>query len=213
MWGAGPSDVWAVGDERTLLHWNGSTWSNTASPLPTGTTQFFRSVWGSGPGDVWAVGSPSCKPEGFGQVCSDDDVLHWNGSEWSVAAGATRAGLTDVWGSGPDDVWAVSNGSPGAVILHWAGSAWSGAGPDNLNYAAGSVWGSGPSDVWTVGFGGLFGAQGRAGPLLPTGTILHWNGSNWSPAVMNSALRFEGVWGSGPGDVWAVGDSGTILHR
>lgn len=212
VWGSGAGDVWAVGDEGTLLHWNGSTWSNTGSALPSGTTQTFNGVWGSGPADVWAVGSPSCKAAGFGQICSNGNVQHWNGSAWSVAPIGTNRGLAGVWGSGPDDVWAVGAGSPGALILHSYGSAWSVVSPSNLNYAANGVWGSGPSDVWVVGFAGLFGAQGRGGPLLPTGTILHWNGCDWSAAVMNSALSLRAVWGSGPGDVWAVGSAGAILH-
>jgi hypothetical protein len=46
-------------------------------------------------------------------------------------------------------------------------------------------------------------------------TILHWDGGTWTP--VSSRLRadsgYEAVWGSGPNDVWAVGEGGAILER
>jgi hypothetical protein len=211
IWGSGPSDVWAVGDKGVLEHWNGSTWRDTGTGLLIGMTQTFRGVWGSGPSDVWAVGQ-TCQASGPSQGCGQDSLQHWNGSAWSIPYSGPTFGFVDVWGSGPGDVWAVGNPSnTGAFFLHSDGSGWSIVSRADLSYAANSVWGSGPNDVWTVGSGGLVGAE--AGPASPTGTILNWNGSNWSPVVMNSAIRFEGVWGSGPNDVWAVGSAGTIIHH
>src|SRR5215831_18736214 len=63
IWGSEASDVWAVGDSGTILHWDGSAWSSVSS----GTTNALRAVWGSGASDVWAVGD-------FGTI------LHWDGS-------------------------------------------------------------------------------------------------------------------------------------
>jgi len=60
-----------------------------------------------------------------------------------------------------------------------------------------AVWGSGSSDVWAVG---------------SNGTILRWNGSQWSSASSGATYSLSGVWGSGANDVWAVGYSPTILH-
>src|SRR6185436_15168757 len=44
------------------------------------------------------------------------------------------------------------------------------------------------------------------------GTIVRWNGSAWSSVASGTPNHLYGVWGSGPSDVWAVGDVGTILH-
>jgi hypothetical protein len=55
----------------------------------------------------------------------------------------------------------------------------------------------GPDDIWAVG----------------SGDILHWNGADWSASTSGASLNLLGVWGSGPGDVWAVGYAGTNLHR
>ena len=59
VWGSGPGDVWAVGQDRqaspwqaTTLHWNGSAWS----PSRNGLAGDLLGVWGSGQNDVWAVG-------------------------------------------------------------------------------------------------------------------------------------------------------------
>jgi len=210
VWGSGPDDVWAVGAE--ILHFGGTTWSSTGWAFP-GTTasgghgtdrndvfpQMVFSVWGSGPKDVWAVGS-DCTGTTSGDVisiaCTTDNILHWNGSAWSVTPSGTSQIFTDVWGSRPGDVWAVGVGAfllP-PETLHWNGSAWSGAGPPlSLN----GVWGSRSDDVWAVGFGG----------------IQHWNGSDWSESTSAVPLGLSGVWGSGSDDVWAVGSAGTILHH
>jgi hypothetical protein len=64
----------------------------------------------------------------------------------SVTIGATNP-LYAVWGSGPNEVWAV--GGLGTV-LHRNGATWSRVttGTTNPLYA---VWGSGPNDVCAMG--------------------------------------------------------------
>jgi len=100
----------------------------------------------------------------------------------------------DVWGSGPDDVWAAGFGIP-----HWNGSTWQSF-PGALG--AYGLWGSGPNDVWGVG-----GYEA---------IIYHWNGSGWSTFTSGVAQQdvaaLNGVWGSESSDVWAVGSGGAILH-
>lgn len=39
------------------------------------------------------------------------------------------------------------------------------------------------------------------------------NGNTWSSVATGTTNVLHGVWGSGATDVWATGDSGTILHR
>jgi len=99
IWGSGSTDVWAVGYNGVVLHWNGAIWSVVDAGVPTVT---FHSVWGSGPGDIWAV--------------SDSVVMHWNGATWTASPTGGPRNLMDVWGFGPNDVWAV--GASG-LIMHW----------------------------------------------------------------------------------------------
>jgi len=44
------------------------------------------------------------------------------------------------------------------------------------------------------------------------GTIEHWNGSVWAPVDGGTTSYLNAAWGSGPNDVWAVGDQGAIQH-
>jgi hypothetical protein len=63
-----------------------------------------------------------------------------------------------------------------------------------------SIWGSASDDIWAVG---------------DAGTIVHWNGSEWSPSTYSGVVTtsyLNQVWGSGANDVWAVGSGGTIIH-
>ena len=55
VWGSSGSDVFAVGDAGTILHYDGSAWT----PMSSGTTDSLRGVWGSS-------GRESVVPEDIG---------------------------------------------------------------------------------------------------------------------------------------------------
>jgi uncharacterized membrane protein len=52
VFGFGPDDVWAVGDDGVIVHYDGSAWSTVAS----GTTTPLRAVWGFADGRAVALG-------------------------------------------------------------------------------------------------------------------------------------------------------------
>jgi hypothetical protein len=67
-----------------------------------------------------------------------------------------------------------------------------------------SAWGAGPSDLYVVG-----------GPLGNTGfeaVALHFDGAAWTKLSPGGADSFWWVYGTGPTDVWMVGDNGRITH-
>jgi hypothetical protein len=43
VWGSSASDVWAVGQDGAIAHWDGAAWSSSNS----GTTSSLYAVWGS----------------------------------------------------------------------------------------------------------------------------------------------------------------------
>ena len=49
-------------------------------------------------------------------------------------------------------------------------------------------------------------------PAGGPGRTYHWTGSAWAPVAAGTAHYLTAVSGSGPNDVWAVGNMGTILH-
>ena len=98
-----------------MLHWNGSSWSQVASPV----TQTLTAVSIAGPGNAWAAGE-------------DGIIIHWNGQSWSPVSSPVTETLTDIAMISPSDGWAGSYG----VILHWDGATWSDAGSPS------PLWGS-----------------------------------------------------------------------
>ncbi|KPA15074.1 hypothetical protein MHK_004719, partial [Candidatus Magnetomorum sp. HK-1] len=59
------------------------------------------------------------------------------------------------------------------------------------------VWSSSANDVFAVG---------------AAGTILHYDGSNWTSMTSGTANQLNDVWGTSANDVFAVGSTNTILH-
>ena len=54
---AAPNDVWAVGDNGTIIHWDGATWKESVAAFQVNKKKpDLHGVWGSGPNDVWIVG-------------------------------------------------------------------------------------------------------------------------------------------------------------
>jgi hypothetical protein len=106
VWGIGATDVWAVGDNGTIVHGTsapGGPWTVQAS----GTTSHLNAIWGSGT-DLFAVGDSGT-------------IVHWNGSAWAVQPSGTTHNLNDIWGTSSSDVWATGNGG---TILHLSGGQW-----------------------------------------------------------------------------------------
>lgn len=103
LWGAGPGDVWAAGDDATeVWHFDGAAWSSVATGLADGAPGL-GALWGSGSKDVYAVSRVGAL------------VLHWNGTGWSQnRASAGFRSLSGVGGSGSGDVWLV--GSDGVIV-------------------------------------------------------------------------------------------------
>jgi hypothetical protein len=143
-------------------------------------------VWSDGPTNAWAVGSAG-NPTTF-QIDANGVALHWDGCTWTQSPLTISAGLHDVWGASPSDVWAV--GAQGTA-LHWDGSTWSSS-PTGTTSDLGALSGTSGSDVWAAGLG----------------VAVHWNGSAWSAAAFPSTTSlavFDGdIWAAAPNDVWAA---------
>ncbi len=142
-------------------------------------------VGGSGPNDVWAVGeSGTC--------------LHWTGSSWAKVNAGTTQRLAAVWVSTAGEVWAGgATGVLSGTLVHApSGGTFSPVGGlPAVNYSA--MWGSAANDIWMVGAGG---------------TIVHYDGSNWSTSPSPTANDLSDVSGTSASNVWIAGANGTVLH-
>ncbi|MGC4119616.1 MAG: hypothetical protein QM765_34595 [Myxococcales bacterium] len=212
--GSGPDDVWLVGsptpDGANLHRWDGASWTDTTSP--------YRKILVTGRDDAWGTSGAS--------------VDHWDGSQWTPSktfpANVFRlaaASSTDVWallensqihkwdgttlslpGQGPMDafwpystagVWEVSRGE----VQHWDGTAWKRIVAPHWETTG--IWGD-ASEAWIS----------AGDPALPwVGSLIHCDQSACTEDPRWTRGAFYGVWASGAGDLWFVGEDGAILHR
>lgn len=190
VWASGPDDVYAVGERGTIVHYDGARWA----AMKSGSERKLLAVWGSGPKDVWVAG--------------DATLLHGDGKEWTpvTIAEVTDLGpgrtspLRGVWGSGPGDVWVAGNN---ALLLHFDGQMWKRV--DLKMKPAqhlGAVAGSGPRDVWVMAAGSNY------SPVQPF--AFHFDGKAWSNVPLPRFLT--ALWVGGPGNVWAGGESATLVR-
>ncbi len=204
--GTADDDVWAVGQSGTVMHWNGEEWSALASGttghvrdvhavtrnnawfvgdagavlhwngmdidvIESGTTDEFAHVWASSTSDVWIARN------------ADAALVHWDGENFADVLNSAGS-WNDLWGSGPDDVWAV--GYP-QEIGHWTNGSFSiSASEETL----GSISGSGPNDAWAMG-----------------GHLHYWNGLTWTDIVVAPAGTSLAVTGE---SIVVVGFDGAI---
>ncbi len=112
-------------------------------------------------------------------------------SPWELVASGATDDLHGVWGSAPDDVWAV--GSAGAV-LHWEGSAWVRvAVPTDANLNA--VWAGRGDVVFLVGNASV---DRRA-------VALRRDRTSWAAIPLRGEGELLSVWSGGVGDLTVVG--------
>lgn len=208
-----PNDIWFFGDwmspstnesyRALAMHWNGSTFTVTPTPFPSGGTPGWGLEAGSAiaPDDIWAVGGGS-----DGDYSASGYVIHWNGSTWTRVpspAPGTYQRLYDIKAIASDDVWAVGDYFVAGqgyfpLFIHWDGSSWTqvtspGGGASLVAFDADNIY------------------SGGAG-------IVHWNGTAWSaveefPSVIGPSIA--SISAVGLCDIWAVGRqiiAGDILN-
>jgi hypothetical protein len=215
------TDAWAVGQHKHtgfkspvtpfVLHWNGTAWSEVATPTLSFTRYTLAAVTAISANDIWAVGKT---------FTGSPLIEHWNGTTWSVVNGPTVSGgsLTGIAGTASNDVWAVGAAGAQTLVEHWNGSAWSVVPSPNLPPQASGVAASDlltsvtavtTRDAWAVGYQ----IDVQSGSFQPLKTLTeHWNGSAWSIVSSPSAQQHNvlaGVKALGSGDVWAVGAGWT----
>ena len=226
VWGSSATDVWAVGSNGRIVHYDGSRWTSSLDSV----SYLFRGVWGSGPTDVWAVGFRSF-------TNTTPVIFHYDGTGWardtSVPDTLPWPPLSDVWGTSASNVWVVGYGG---WISHFDGSRWTYASVGSA-VSSDRIWGTSATDVWTVGpqtvmhhdgigwhaqsdsvltarqlsagWGARHDDQWAAGST--DRGFLHFDGSSWSSvALEDTASGFiYGMWGVTPSRIWAVSRTGT----
>jgi hypothetical protein len=235
------TDAWAVGyyfnqttnaQETFVLHWNGTSWSEVASPNPGGTTSASDAstlfgVSAVSATDAWAVGYYVVNPTTQAQ---ETLVLHWNGTKWSKVASPspggtsmnfeinTLNGVSAVSATDASAVGSYNNPTTGAtetLALHWNGTKWSkvaspSPGGTSMNFDNSFLHGvsaDSATDAWAVGH---YISSTTAGTEA---VALHWNGTKWSKiaspnpggTIASAYNTLNGISAVSATDAWAVG--------
>jgi hypothetical protein len=209
------SSAWAVGgtdwfSPQTLAeHWNGTTWTQAATPTPGGSA-YFEGVAATSRSNAWAVGLIGPGP-GV-QSPTTPLIEHWNGTTWTqqhVQEPAGGGSFSSVAAISATDAWAVGHigqnnlGPWQTLIEHWNGRNWTivpSPNPSSVSDGLAGVSASSARNVW---------AAGSASNGTTNSTLMeHWNGSKWavvpSPTPTGDVYLIGVAVGS-PTDAWAVG--------
>lgn len=177
------NDVWAVGyssisrsGQLVLVplteHWNGTKWSNIATPNLAGLgggngSASLYNIDGSSASDLWVVGS----------VNNGMLTEHWDGKSWTLVASPSVPANSSNWlssvaSTGPGNAWAVGRIGSSTTgfqpyIEHWDGNQWvtqqdptQGAGELDLVTTVGSQY-------WIVGIPNASGGHAFIETLCP----------------------------------------------
>jgi uncharacterized delta-60 repeat protein len=202
IWGNNGHDVFAVGEYRTILHYDGTAWTPQGVLDPTTNTISIQDphvsligVWGvitNGQLDVFAVGTVITSA-GFAN--GGEKIYHYSSAEavWREMAAPLPTGgaLDGLWGTTRNDVYAV--GASGAVV-HYDGTAWTTLPAHIPSGALYRIWGNPVTgDLVVAASVGAFHSADRGAT---------WQAVNLVP---NSVNITSGVWGTDSGDVFVAG--------
>ena len=222
-----PLDVWAAGEE--MIHWDGTQWQKVvASNLSstnwlthiamisdesgwgisnTGQLQWDGQSWTqvtlpgavrpmpqlrSGTGDNGDLEFASLQSGWL--TTSTEDIYHWNGQGWSLVETPLLSGLYlpesrrsyhAVSVTSDTDAWFAARQE--GFIVHWNGTGW-----ESFRLPI-------PIQTWWLTVDVLEMNSSTDGWALALGTLYHWDGKQWYPAV-------PGAHSSGPGFNVAVTD-------
>lgn len=208
-----PSHAVAVGDWGQVARWDGTAWR---SEVVSGNGGLLG-VASFGATQTWGVG--------FAGIFFSSGPGSWQQR-------STLGPLTAIWGSAPDNVWAV--GQAGRV-LRFDGVAWRAMDASTTSDLS-AVWGTGPSDVFigdvngtVMHYDGTAFSSLSTGFLLPIaalhgtasdnvyagfggrgGGMVRFDGKGWSPVSQASGAFVTSIWANAPTDVYAAAASCLI---
>ena len=156
----GHSDVWASGffqnadglsSSDLLLHWNGASWSQVATPDPA-----LQVAGGTSGSDVWFTGSTS--------------LWHFNGTTFTPVPGPVSHTIVAI---SPTDAWGLSTVNGADVLNHWNGTTWTTVTTLPASDQLSGLAALSATDVWAVGAMNL--------PDYSEVTLtMRWNGTIWT---------------------------------
>ncbi len=210
--GSNASDVFTVAADGRTYWFDGAGWIELLSGTVPGA---LTSMWGPASNPILATGVTTDGTAAF--------VARFALQQWMILHSVPGGSLHAMHGRSANDVWAV-----GSEVAHYDGSAWKRIASPGGTLRA--VWaiadgvaivGADDGEVYKVDstatrLGNSPGAGIRAIFAFAHndiyagdsgGSILHWNGAQWTVIEQLEPEPIVAMWGSGPTDLWAVGGS------
>ena len=196
VWGSSRDNIFAVGYNGTILHYNGINWQKQES----NSDAQLLSVWGIDGNDVYVVGA---KLDNFEPNDTTIYYLyHYNGQSWITINSYISTplftpgpfGTVSLWGTKKSNLYSVGLGIYQIIGSNWIKLV-------STHAYLKHIYGNNDKNIFAVGQSGL---------------IYHYNGENWKELTLNefTGIAFEGVWTDG-NQVFIVGSDGRdgyILH-
>jgi hypothetical protein len=217
-----PTEVYVVGDQGTLLIYDGVGWHLGPAGGPADD---LYAVWANASDDVWVAGFSGSEDDPNGVYA------HFNGIEFDHIYKPLSKGPQSLFGTGPNDMWAVCGGGE---IRHFTGTNWllqgsmttqalasitglngqlwaAGASGTLLQYSASTGWSPMAAPVGTLsGLGSLLAFSPSQIFAVGGNEWLEYDGQAWTQRAFPAALDLEllGLWGPTAQGLWGVGPSG-----
>jgi hypothetical protein len=220
--GRSASDVWAVGAQGTILHFDGVSWARSDS----GTDVMLSGIWLRDSGEVAfsSLRSPLFT-RGIDIPVGDAGAGSPSSGGWTVRpapyTGGISGWLTSVWAPpGAEWLWATTMGGFEVTSTPPQNGIWrvhAAPGTNNIEVREAapaktcaiypcrqltSVHGASANDLWAVGYTGatihVTDAQSETPKLTPL------DSQTWA--------NLYGVWAASETEAWSVGATGAIRH-
>lgn len=130
VWSFSSNDIWAVGANGIIWHYNGIAWDNPSS----GVTDNLNKVYAADAEHVWVAGA-------------NGTILFWDGTAWSAQTSGVSSNLSGLWVFDANNIWVCGSGN---TLLYWDGTSWS---PQDSGLATdyNAISGVDPQNLWLFG--------------------------------------------------------------
>ena len=206
VWGATNGTSFAGGDRSWIYQYAWGNWTQMTVPTSTGCSGNaylrFSSLWGTSALNVYGAG----RCDGSGE---HPFIARYNGLSWSTlktfGQSVHRHGwVRGIWGANPSSTYFVGGSNEPKVcsqcetplFYHYNGSAWLDLKPPTK--ALMSVAGDPKNSPVAVGV---------------AGAVLRYDGKKLISMQSGTDGTLNGIWISKTGEMYAVGEHGTILRR
>ncbi len=215
IWAANATNLWAVGDNGTILKGDGTIWTAQTS----GTAHHLRAVWGTSPTNLWAVGD-------------NGTILKGDGMTWAAQTSGTTNPLRGIWGSSGTNVFTVGDG--GTILRCTNGTTWA-TSTSGITTQLRALHGSDANNIWAVGASGVVrywngttwasqssGVSSQLNAVFAVNSTNIWavgsagvvrkgNGTSWSGQTSASAADLNTVWASSTTNLLVSGASSAQM--